>query len=94
MWQGLPGKFKDYGGASGTITIGPGECLITLIVHASSANATFQVFGGATVPVINGANALIIQHNHTGFQANSLNAGTVIFTNTDEYYVVTWKAGN
>lgn len=87
-WHSLVGVFGDLAGTSGTATLPAGAVLLTLSAHASAGSATFQIFNGATVPVINGAATLVYTFEHTLIQAKS-GAGnnTITFTNTDHYYL-------
>lgn len=103
MWQvGTGWRFYEAGGASGTVTLPAGACIILIITHATAGGATLQILGGAnangqgaTIPVIAGANQLTIQNYHPLHQANSASAAkTIVFTGTDQYYVQYAVPGN
>lgn len=93
MWQILAGTLKQYAGTSGTVTLGAGEIIILVIAHASAGGATAVILGGPTIPVINGAQPLVIQNYHSLQQVNPT-SNTVVFTGTDMYYVQSVKQGN
>lgn len=94
-WQGLVGTFGQMAGTAGTATLPAGASLILLSVHSSVANATFQIFPqGPAVAVINGAAPLVYEFPHLLIQANSVNGGTITFTNTDHYYIQFFRAGH
>ena len=83
---GVPKQASPAGG-NGTVTVDAGGVLQMIIVHASAANATLTIFGGAAIPIPNGANPTVIQYFHTLFQANSANSGAIVGVNTDMLYV-------
>lgn len=93
-WQDLVGQPQQYGGTSGTVTLGAGESVILVIAHASGAGASVSILGGPAIPVVQGAPPLSIRFNHTLFQVNSGNTGTIVFTGTDSYFVHSVKQGH
>lgn len=89
-WHNLVGKFTDYAGTAGTVTLPAGGIVLLVSAHASVANATFQLLGGASVPVINGAATIIYEFDHSFIRATSA-ANTLVFTNTDHFYVQVYQ---
>jgi len=87
MWHTLSGILAQYAGTSGTVTLRPGAVVLLVVAHASSVNATVSILGGASIPVVNGAPPLVIPMLHTLLKVDSGNAGTIVFTSTDSYYV-------
>lgn len=91
MWHELIGRPKYAAGTAGTVTVPAGSLLVSIVVHASAASATVSIFGGANIPVINGAPPTELRFNHTLFQSqNDTNASgsqDIVFTNTDSYFV-------
>ena len=103
MWQvGTGWRFYEVAGAAGTVLLPAGACIILIITHATAAAATLQLLGGpngngqgALIPVIAGANQLTIQNYHPLHQANAGSvAKSLVFTNTDSYYVQYVSPGN
>ena len=95
MWQvGTGWKFVEFAGTAGVVTLPKGACIILMIAHASAGGATLQALGGPTVPVINGANPLVIQNYHPLQQANIATGKNIVFTGTDMYYVQAAVPGN
>lgn len=86
-WHSLVGTFGQRAGTAGTETLPAGACVLLLSVHSSAGAATFQVFGGPSVAVVNGAAPMIYEFPHLLVQANSANSGQIVFTNTDHYYI-------
>lgn len=75
-----PGLFAYTAGTAGTATIPAAGRVYQVTCHASGAGATFTINGGATIQVISG----------TAFSLNFggiLIAPTLVFTNTDAFYV-------
>ncbi len=89
---GTPKQYAPPSGV-GTVTIGPGEWIVFLIVHASAANATVSILGGPAIQVpITGSGApTTIPFPHELMQRNASNTGQIVFTNTDQAYVHTVK---
>lgn len=89
-WHSLIGTFGELAGAAGTVNIPAGGVLLLLSVHASAGSATFQIFNGPAVAVINGAAPLVYQFAHTLVRATGPTptaSNQVVFTNTDHYYI-------
>jgi len=95
MWQvGTGWKLAEAAGASGTVTLPSGASIVLIVAH-STAGGTLQILGGVTVPVIAGANQLVIQNYHPLHQANAGSAAkTIVFTGTDSFYVQWATPGN
>jgi hypothetical protein len=89
MFQDLAGRVFSYAaGTAATVTVPAGAMVIEIIVHASAGSATVSIFGGTAIPIINGAPPTVIRFNHDLVQAATNNANnTIVFTNTDSYYV-------
>lgn len=98
MWHDFIGKAAYYAGVSGTITLGKGEILHLVTVHAPvSVSASFTIFGGPPITVIaSGPTAppAMYQFYHTLFVAPFAGSSTLVFTNTDHFFVHTIQAGN
>jgi hypothetical protein len=94
MWHNLVGTLATFSGTSGTVTPRAGSVLLQIVVHASVAGATLSIFGGPAIPIINGAAPLVLQNYHTLQKADASNSGTIVFTNTDSYYVQCLVEGN
>lgn len=94
MWHELVGTPKYYAGTAGTVTLGAGEVLISIVVHASAGSATVTLFGGTAIPIINGAAPTELRFAHTLWQATSVNGGTIVLANTDSYFVHSVKEGH
>lgn len=92
-WHNLVGRIVQYGGTSGTIQLGAGECVLLVVVSATAGGATLSVLGGASVPVVANAPPMTIQNFHTLLQANSV-ASTIVCTGTASYYIQTCRLGN
>lgn len=94
-WQQIVGTPGYATGAAGTATVPAGAVVHIISAHASSASATVAIFGGAAIPVPSaGTQYLLLQFNHTLFQANAQNGGQIVFTNTDHYFVHWIRQGN
>ncbi len=79
-------------GASGTVTLEPGDRIVEINAQASLATGTVAVFGGTAIPVV-GAVAPDTKMMHLGpypdasrFEATAA-AKTVVFTDTVSYLV-------
>lgn len=86
-WGDLVGvpKYGSPAGGNGTVTVDPGGILHMLIVH-STAGGTVTIFGGATIPVVAGANPTVIQFLHLDYVATAA-ANTIVGTGTDMLFV-------
>lgn len=94
MWHELSGSQPGYAtGTSGTVTVPAGASVVLIVVHASAGSATMALFGGSAVPIINGAPPAEFRFNHTLWQSTSASS-TIVFTNTDSYFVHWIRAGN
>lgn len=87
-WHELIGDIGQNAGTAGTVTLPSGAALLTISVHASAGSATFTLFGGPAVPVINGASPLFLNFQHLLWLASGAStAAQIVFTNTDHYWV-------
>jgi hypothetical protein len=93
MWRGLIGTPGYAAGTSGTVTVPAGATVYLIVAHASSGAATVTIFGGAAIPIINGAAPLELQFLHDLYTANT-NSAAIAFVNTDSYAVFYVKTGN
>jgi hypothetical protein len=94
-WTGLPGLPGYFSGASGTVTLPPNAILIAVTAHASAGGASLVIFGGQSIPIINGAPAFVLDLKHANFQAfGSGAAAQLVFTGTDSYFVHYMKTGH
>jgi hypothetical protein len=94
MWQGLAGRiWNQQAGTAGTVTLPAGAVIIQIITHASAGAATCAILGGTAIPIINGAPPTTIRFNHDLVQAVTGVSLTVVFTNTDSYFVEYVVAG-
>lgn len=85
-------KMMYAAGASGTVTLEPGDRIVEITVQASLATGTVAIFGGTAIPVV-GAAAPDTKLLHLGphpdasrFEATAA-AKTVVFVNTVSYMV-------
>jgi len=89
-WHSLIGTFGDIAGTAGTAQIPAGGVVLLVSAHASVNAATFQIFGGAQVPVINGAATIIYEFPHTLIRATGATPAAtnqIVFVNTDHFYI-------
>ena len=95
MWQvGTGWRLFESAGVSGSVPLPSGASIVMIVTH-STAGGTLQILGGVTVPVIAGANQLVIQNYHPLHQCNAGSAAkTLVFTGTDSYYVQYATPGN
>jgi|SRR5580658_1539237 hypothetical protein len=97
MWHDLTGYVPGYGAGTsgtGTVVVPSGGCITGILAHASVGSATVTIFGGAAIPIINGAPPTFIPFNHDLYVSNSGNSGDVVFLNTDVAVVFWVRAGN
>jgi hypothetical protein len=97
MWHDLSGYTPGYGiaaGGAGTVTVPSGGCITHIVAHATAGSATVAIFGGAAIPVINGAPPTEIHFNHDLYVSNAGNSGSVVFTDTDQAVVFWVRSGN
>jgi hypothetical protein len=94
MWHNLVGTLASFAGSSGTVTLRAGSIVLQVVAHASVGSATLVILGGPAIPIISGAAALVLQNYHTLQKADASNSGTIVFTNTDSYYVQCLVEGN
>jgi len=82
---GTPGYMA---GTSGTVTLPNDAMILQIITHSSAAGGSFAIFGGAAIPVVNGAPSLILSFNHRLYSSSGTGAGAqVVFFNTDQYFL-------
>lgn len=93
MYRCLVGTRVEFAGTAGTVTIPSGAFITHIMVHASTGGATMQILGGTAIPIINGAQPLVINYYDDLEQANA-SSSTVVFTNTDQYWVRAVKPGH
>ncbi len=100
MWHDLIGKPIYYAGMSGTVTLGNGEVVHLITVHAAAAAGSFSIFGGPSIVVPAGGAApnssppIFYQFYHTLYVAPFNGSSTIVFTGTDHYFVHTIRQGN
>jgi hypothetical protein len=94
VWHNLNGTLAQAAGTSGTVTLRAGSIVLLVIAHASAGSATVSILGGAAIPIVNGAAPIVIQNWHTLLKVDASNTGTIVFTNTDSYYVQCLVEGN
>lgn len=98
MWRELVGTIGYVAGASGTVTVPAGACVLKIVAHASVGAATIVMFNGDAIPIVNGAPPIELSFMHTLWQSrnNTSLAGSqnIVFTNTDSYFVEFVKSGN
>lgn len=94
MWHNLNGTLAQAAGTSGTVTLRAGSIVLLVIAHASAGGASVSILGGPSIPIINGAAPIVIQNYHTLLKVDASNAGTIVFTGTDLYYVQSLTEGN
>lgn len=92
-WHSLVGVPGYATGTAGTIQV-PAGAIIHLITVHSTSGGSFTILGGPAIAVIANAAPLVYQFQHTLFQANVSNGGTLVFTNTDHYFVHWIRQGN
>lgn len=96
-WRNLVGTIGYSAGASGTVTIPVGACVLSIVVH-STAGGTLTMFNGASFPIIAAAAPITLQFRHTLWQSrdNTPVPGSqnLVFTGTDSYFVEWIKSGN
>lgn len=95
MWHLLVGTPKLYTGtAPTTVTLGAGEIVIGVLIHATTTNGTVAILGQPAITAIAGAPPTWLGFNHTLFQVNA-NSNSVVFAGgVDAYAVHTVKQGN
>jgi hypothetical protein len=94
-WQQLVGVPGYSTGTAGTVIVPSGAFVHIITAHASSASATMAIFGGAAIPVpAAGTQYLYLQFAHTLFQSNVQNGGSIVFVNTDHFFVHWVRQGN
>jgi hypothetical protein len=94
MWHNLIGTLATFAGTAGTVTLRAGSIVILVVAHSSVTGGTLVILGGPTIPIINGAASLVLQNYHTLQKVDASNTGTIVFTNTDSYYVQCLVEGN
>lgn len=93
MWRSLVGTRVEYAGTSGTVALAAGAFVTHIMAHASAGGASVAILGGTAIPIINGADPLVLQFHDDGTQAN-LASSSIVFTGTDSYYVRAFKPGH
>lgn len=82
-------------GTSGTVTLPNDAMILQIITHSSAAGGSFAIFGGAAIPVVNGAPSLILSFGHRLYSSSGSGpAAQVVFVNTDQYLVHWVRAAN
>jgi len=94
MWHDLLGEPGYLSGSAGTATVPAGAVVLIISAHASSNGAQFTLFGGAAVPVINGAAPVFFYFYHTLYKADTAGSNAIVFTSTDHYFVHYVKQGH
>lgn len=98
MWHDLSGYTPFYSapaGGNGTVTLPNGGSIVLIVAHASAGGAYVTIFGGAQIPIINGAPPTVIQFNHDLWTASSVGSvNTVVFSGTDSAFVHYVRTGN
>jgi hypothetical protein len=86
MWHSLVGQAGYMSGTAGSVTLPPGSVLLKIAAQ-SNAGGSFSFLGGATIPIPAMIYPIELEFNHTLWQANAQNAGTITFTSTNQYFV-------
>jgi hypothetical protein len=95
MWHDLVGVPGYATGAAGTVTVPSGGCVLLIVAHSSSNGSGFTLFGGASVPIVNGAAPIPFYFYHTLYEASGSGAAAqIVFTLTDHYFVHWVRQGN
>lgn len=81
----LRGTVKYRAGASGTVTLDPGEHLLSVTAHATSAG-TLVIFGGDSIPLPASAQYFQMRFKHLNLSAKT-GKTDLVFTSTDSYVV-------